>query len=94
VPVVTVVVETFFAFGDGDEVIITAGSTYVKEVSPSFASFDTLAEHALIITILAVEVIIAILAVKIFVIVRHSSVFFICDFLTLAKLIKNVTYPN
>jgi len=43
VPVVSIVVKTLAAFGNGQEIIITTGCPYIKKIGPSFTSPDPLA---------------------------------------------------
>ena len=43
VPVVTVVIKTFLAFGDGYEIIVTTCRANVKKVGPSFSRLYALA---------------------------------------------------
>ena len=62
-PVVSVIVKTFFAFCDSDKIVIATSRANVEEVSPSFASFYAFAEQAFVVPVVA----------KIFVVVRHSS---------------------
>ena len=46
-PVVTIFVKTFPAFCNGEVIIITAGSSYIKKISPSFTGTDAFAVNAL-----------------------------------------------
>jgi hypothetical protein len=55
-PVVTVVVETFFTFGDSQKVIVAPSSFYIKEISSSFARFQSLGKDAVIVSFLLIVV--------------------------------------
>ena len=45
-PVVSIVIETLPALGDGQVIIVATGSSYIKEIGPSFSRPDAFAVNA------------------------------------------------
>src|SRR6188508_557598 len=44
--IITVIIKSFTAFGNGQIIIITTGCSYVKEISPAFTSTNPFAVNA------------------------------------------------
>lgn len=66
--VISIVIEAFFAFGNGYEIVIATSGAYIKKIGSAFPSLYPFAIHALVTAV-------APIVVKLFVIVAHKICF-------------------
>jgi hypothetical protein len=56
VPVVAIIVETFFTFSQGNKIIVTSSRPDIKKVSSSFTGFEALAKQGFAVSLIVIFV--------------------------------------